>query len=734
MEKKLNYYAHISEDGTRKQTVLEHLKGTAELAGNFAGEFGYSDWGACLGMLHDIGKYTRKFQERLLGSALRVDHATAGAQLCHELFCRTADRQKGGFYFMLGYCIAGHHSGLPDFGGSLDTGSSPSYLGRMKKKVEDYKDYKEEVIPPELKTLFPWEGTVEITGFQMSFFIRMLYSCLVDADYLDTENFMKNGDVKREAGVSLQDLWEKAETYVSAWRENKDLNTINGRRTEILNRCIEMGNQEKGLFRMTVPTGGGKTVASLAFALRHGVVHGMKRIIYVIPYTSIIEQNARIFREILGAENVLEHHWGVNYEDSEELHPMQLAAENWDKPVVVTTNVQFFESLFSNRSSKCRKLHNLANSVIIFDEAQMLPNDYLLPCIGAVEELADHYGSSVVLCTATQPALDKFLRKKGKPRELCPRVKEQFAFFQRSYIRKLGKITAEELIERLQKETQALCILNTKREVQWIWQQFEQSLKPQQKEGIYQLSTLMYPAHRKRVLTEIRCRLQEGKRCILIATSLVEAGVDLDFQTVYRQLAGVDSVIQAAGRCNREGRRSIAESGTFVFQLEGGGKVPGQEQQIDAAKLVQQKYEDLSSLEAMEAYFQELYNLRGEALDKKQIMQQWEKEGLIFAKIARQFRLIEQDTRTIFIPKEEEAKQILEILQQRGTTRGLLRKAGQYCVNVYQNLFDKMNQAGMLLPVWEDLKEELFVLRDCKDYSEKQGLQVRMELGEGIWF
>ena len=292
----------------------------------------------------------------------------------------------------------------------------------------------------------------------------------------------------------MEILLKKLEHYVSGWMKNEDLDTVNGHRTEILKHCLELGAENKGLFRLTVPTGGGKTVASLAFALRHAVRHQMDRIIYVIPYTSIIEQNAKVFREILGNENVLENHCNVSFEnseDSEEFEPMSLAAENWDKPVIVTTNVQFFESLFANKSSKCRKLHNIANSVVIFDEAQMLPADYLKPCISMIEEMVARYGVSAVLCTATQPSLEPFFQNIAVPIELCPRIEQQFAFFKRTNIHNIGWLEAEALIQRLNKEEQALCIVNTKKRAQKIYESIEG-------EGVYHLSTSMYPKHKKK--------------------------------------------------------------------------------------------------------------------------------------------------------------------------------------------------------------------------------------------
>lgn len=450
-EKCMKYIAHREED--REQLLLDHLTGTAEKAKEFAEVFGKGEWGYCCGMLHDLGKYSDKFQRRIRGEDIKVDHATAGARVCLEL---------GGMYPFMEYCIAGHHAGLPNAGGKSDAVNSPTLNGRRKKKIEDFQAYKKEICIPELKTVPIDINKTTNAEFSLGMFMRMLYSCLVDADFLDTEEFMVNGNTGRQQGENMPQLLEKLEKHIAGWLENKEIESVNGRRTEILRACLDAGEKEKGLFRLTVPTGGGKTIASLAFALRHAVKHHMDRIIYVIPYTSIIEQNAGVFREILGDQNVLENHCNVDYESTEELKPMQLASENWDKPVIVTTNVQFFESLFANKSSKCRKLHNMANSVIIFDEAQMLPNDYLKPCLTAIEELVINYEVSAVLCTATQPALDPFFKNIKQITELCPRMEKQFTFFKRVHLENIGKLSEEALKNYLLEETQALCIVNTK--------------------------------------------------------------------------------------------------------------------------------------------------------------------------------------------------------------------------------------------------------------------------------
>ena len=712
----MKYIAHI--DGERIQTIKEHLEGTAKLSGEFAEKFGKQDWGYCCGMLHDIGKYSIDFQKRILGeNNYRVDHSTAGARVCLE---------KGGKYSFLEYCIAGHHAGLPNYGNNYDESTDSTLSGRRLKKLSDYQAYQTEIEVPAINSMpIDLKRTVN-PDFSLSVFMRMIYSCLVDADFLDTEAFMKEGKQGRNSGENIEILLKKIENYISGWLKNQDINTVNGRRTEILKNCLEMGKTEKGLFRLTVPTGGGKTVASLAFALRHALENKMDRIIYVIPYTSIIEQNAKVFRDILGEGNVLENHCNVDYESSEELLPMQLASENWDKPIVVTTNVQFFESLFANKSSKCRKLHNIANSVIIFDEAQMLPNDYLKPCVAMIEELINSYQVSAVLCTATQPALTSFFHEGISAKELCPRMEEQFEFFKRTVFENVGVLTENDLIQRLEKEYQALCIVNTKKRAQRIYKQLEG-------EGVYHLSTSMYPKHRRRILREIRERLQKNKKCILISTSLVEAGVDLDFQSVYRELAGVDSMIQAAGRCNREGLRPEKESKVYIFQFEGKENVLGQRQQIDVAKSVIADNRDISDMESITQYFEMLYHIKGDSLDKKKILDEFRNKRYNFAKVGKEFKLIEQNTKTIFINYETEANETLCLLKERGFTRSGMRKASQYCITVYENEFNKLYGIGSIQPISEDI-EDFYELRDKEKYTEKIGLELELDDGAAVFF
>lgn len=540
----------------------------------------HSQWESLLffcGRLHDIGKYSDAFQRRIRGSSERVDHSTAGATVAMEEYRNIP----------AAFCIAGHHSGLPDLGSKRsDTPDSSTFCGKMSRKVgqdiEDFEAFRSEVnvtAPPAIPQKFLADAQSQM------FFIRMLYSCLVDADYLDTEAFMTYGQIKRGNEISLVQLQERLEEYIASWWDAQ--NGLNQKRCEILKTCIEVGGQGSGLFTLTVPTGGGKTVSSMALALRQALVNKLRRIIYVIPYTSIIEQTQAVFEKIFGKENVVAHYANVEYSTDEtagtELRSPYLATENWDAPIILARAVQFFESLYANRPTRCRKLHNIVNSVIIFDEAQMLPVPYLKP-----SQLVRNYGCSALLCTATQPALNPLFEEQlsQKPQEICTQVSELHTFFQRVLFRTVGKSSDEELAERLRNEMQVLCIVNSRKQAQSVFAMLEC-------ENTYHLSTTMYPLHRRYVLDEIRDRLKKGLPCRVVSTSLVEAGVDVDFPVVYRALAGLDSMIQAGGRCNREGKRARAESVVSIFETD--QKPPRMlEQNISSAERVMRTFEDIS--------------------------------------------------------------------------------------------------------------------------------------------
>lgn len=697
------------------QSIEAHLKGTGELAETFAAEFGAAANGKLCGLAHDIGKYSDEFQLRLRGGK-KVDHATAGAIECFKI--------KAAFEAV---CVIGHHSGLPNVGHKdADTTESQTFFGRkLRAEQGGIPDYRKN-----------WNGHIALPqdyfrpsgrGFATAFYIRMLYSCLVDADYIDTETFM-NGDAGRGNYEPLSALCDKLTAYISKW--NNPTREIDILRQKILNSCIEKASAPRGIFSLTVPTGGGKTVASMAFALNHAAANSMKRIIYVIPYTSIIEQNAKVFRDILGQENVVEHHSSVSYELSENADELEyrsaLATENWDAPVIVTTAVQFFESLYANRSSKCRKLHNIANSVIIFDEAQMIPSNNLRPCVAAIAELVRAYNATAVLCTATQPAIDEMLleySKKESVVELCPDVDGMFEKFRRTSFEKEGRLTTDELVSRLESQQQVLCIVNTRKFAQEVYEALPS-------EGRFHLSTLMCPVHRKQKLDEIRERLKSGKTCRVVSTSLIEAGVDVDFPRVFREMAGLDSILQAAGRCNREGKRSAESSIVTVFESENKvNKLIAVNR--DAAEETVRDWTQPNTTSTIERYFKAYRDfLRND--DKSGVIAASEKGisgcGLPFEWIAKEFKLIDQNTFTVYISVGE-GKELISRLREGERSRELYRKAGMYSVSIYENHFNALINAGAAEPFGDDAA----ILTDLSLYSDEKGLATDVRDGSALF-
>lgn len=709
------YLAHLTEDG-RTQTILEHLKGTASLCSAFAAAFDAEAQGHLAGMAHDIGKYSAAFQRRLHGGP-KVDHASAGAFECLKTQQLAA-----------AFAISGHHGGLPDGGSRGDAAGAGTFWGRINRasqgNLEDYHAWQSEFSLPHANT--PAFAGTRLEGM---FFTRMLFSCLVDADYTDTGAFMDNSPYLPASSSSMEELWRRLETYVSGWFPPKG--ALNMQRCVILEQCMSAGAQYgPGLFTLTVPTGGGKTVASLSFALAQAKARRMKRIVYVIPYTSIIEQTAQIFREILGDENVLEFHSGVQFDQQEddasspETAPLTRSVETWDVPVIVTTAVQFFESLYACRPSKCRKLHNLAQSVLIFDEAQMLPLPYLRPCVWAIAQLVRHYGASAVLCTATQPALDPIFQEFAPEipiREICPMAEAHWESFRRVSFQQAGTLSWMDLAARLQQQEQVLCVVNTRRAAREV---FHQLSGP----GNFHLSTLMYPAHRKRILDEIRRRLRDGLPCRVVSTSLIEAGVDVDFPAVYRELSGLDSILQAAGRCNREGKRPPEDSIVTIFQ---GEDPPPRlfETSIGAGKIVLDHCQDVSSRAAIHTYFSTLLDLKGaEAQDAHHILPLMESEFFPFRTVAERFHLIESPTTTVYLPLEEGAG-LVELLRSGQYSRTLYRRLGQYGVSVYPQHLAALEQAGAL----EHLEDGSVVLRDIGLYTQTTGLTLEPSGGNALF-
>lgn len=702
--------AHIDEE--REQSVYEHLENVAKKTAEFCSEYDITStdvqaYAYEVGLVHDLGKYSEAFQNKIRGNLnISVDHSTAGARELVKL------RMMAG-----AFAVSGHHGGIPN---GWDTTKSNLMERVKKRKLEPYEDYQSEICFKGIKE-------PELSAYEEAFFIRMLFSALVDADFLDTEKFMSKDTVARGNYDSIEKLYSKLINYIAPWRniaqKTPELNKI---RTGILEQCLSAGSGERGLYSLTVPTGGGKTVSSLAFALEHAKTNGMQRIIYVIPYTSIIEQNVAVFREILGEQNVLAHYSGslLSSEDQDDYHEKhKLSIENWDAPVIVTTNVQFFESFYSNKVSKCRKLHNVSNSVVIFDEVQMIPLNYLKPCVKAIQSLVEHYRVSAVLCTATQPALEKWM-KPLVPKEICSNYAELFQKLKRTQIKDIGEILEEDLAEKMTNVRQVLTIVNLKAEAQRIYQNLPQ-------EGAFHLSTYMTPFDRKNTLQKIRECLRNGEVCRVVSTSLVEAGVDLDFPIVFRELAGLDSIIQAAGRCNREGNRRQEESIVGVFHLKEIPKLI--EKNISITKETYQKYGEYEGLEAIHYYFSALQNLDEESLDQHHIidsfLQNFEGIQMPFQKISEIFHLIESDTRMLIIPRQKEAARLVEELDRRvkeqENFKCVLQKLGEYSINIFDWEYKAMLDDASAYEIVDGIS----VLQNLFLYSEKMGLHYKKNGG-----
>lgn len=667
----------------------------SHLGETFCSVFHAEKDGRLCGLYHDIGKYSEAFQRRLEGGQERVDHSTAGALLMFDKRNVPA-----------AMCIAGHHAGLADLGTKNDL--TETFMGRInhakKGGLEDCGAWR-----AELPDTIP-QGGENRAGLGTYFYTKMLFSALTDADWLDTEAYFLNQPLSLKT-IAIDDLLKKLNMYIAPWWNAES--DINLRRCKILKSAIEHGNDSVGLFSMTVPTGGGKTVSSMAFALNHAVKHGMRRIIYVIPYCSILEQTQSIFESIFGKENITAHYSGAEFSARENQEDTRVfSTENWEAPIILTTAVQFFESIYSNKPGKSRKLHNIAKSVIVFDEAQMMPVPFLRPCLASICELVKNYGCSAVLCTATQPAVEGLLHEyapDAQVRELCPEPEQMYQAFRRVSYLDDGELSDEELAERLRERCQVLCVVNSRRQAQELYHALGEN------EENFHLSTMMTPYDRRRLLLEIRARLRDGRACRVISTSLIEAGVDVDFPEVYRAIAGLDSIIQSGGRCNREGKRPAEESLVHIFRTD--AKAPRiLEQNISAATRILKTYQEADSPAAIHAYFQFLLFLKGDRqLDEKGILDHV--RNLRFKSAAEAFKLIDGADYTIYISVGE-GKDLIQKLRKDGPSRELLRKLGPYTVAVYRQYFAQLCDNGML----ETISGNAGILLNSELYSPETGL------------
>lgn len=732
---KTKFIAHVKKnpDGSWAEPhhLDDHLNSVANKAGEFAAEFENQDWGELLGYWHDLGKFLPAWQKyirresgydvnaHIEGSNNRPNHSTAGAVLAFDSLKQHVVAR------LAAYGIGGHHAGLPDWypddaGGDLQNRIYKNPIDAILDTDEIEKIRQIPEAKEFLEKNFPKSAPIVIKNKEhLHLWVRMLFSCLVDADFLDTAKYM-NPEQQKERGsyLTLSQLKERFDIYM---QEKKSNSAINKKRNEILKQCRQKANRASGFFSLNVPTGGGKTLSSMAFALEHAVKHNKKRIIVAIPYTSIIEQTAKVFKYgtddeneiqkrlktgnvLFGEDQVVEHH--SNLDPEKEDNRSRLASENWDAPIIVTTNVRLFESLFASRTSSCRKLHNLVNSIIILDEAQMLPPEYLKPILSVLRGLVEHFGVTVVLMTATQPALEGKIGSAPNEFEGLTHITHIIddpdllaKDFQRVEITPpvLDKRSEwEDIAVELQKHEQVLCIVNTRSDCRKL-----HGLMPI---GTIHLSAFMCGEERSEVISNIKAKLRNGEPIRVISTQLVEAGVDIDFPVVYRALAGLDSIAQAAGRCNRENK--LIEQGklgkVIVFNPPKPSPVGMLRKGEDACKTILRTQSALELTPTLfKEYFQHFYvSLNGFDIPRfhERLVKEADEFKFQFRTLAQNFQMIDDTAqRSILVWYKNEktrvdSQKLIEKLRFVGPSRELSRKLQRFIVNVPVHMFNRIQE------------------------------------------
>ena len=719
----MEIYAHVDNKG-RKQTLEAHLEGTAQLAASFA----VSELKSAafyLGRIHDIGKCRPDFQRRLNNEKIRCEHACCGA----------AEIMKNGGLasYLLAYCAAGHHSGLQNGGAKNDSPDDGTLHAALNKDASDYLPEGERFrrSMPDMKPLINMisDGTRDISECieRSAFFTRYLFSCLTDADFIDTERFC-SPDTDRNIKGDFAKALEKVDGELAKFKCDTAVRTARKSLQEQAFSACQYG----GIHIMNMPTGSGKTLCSIRLALQKAVSEGKKRIIYVIPYTSIIEQTADVFTKIFGdVLPVVQHH--SNYcpdeDESSDITEDKLkkVCENWDAPLIVTTNVQFFQSFYHRKSSRLRKLHNIADSVIVFDEVHMMPVPFLQPCVRAVGYVVKYLGSEAFFLSATMPDFAELFHKYAKGCDYDELIwdKTDFKKFRNSQIRYLGEITWDRLAQMSEENESTLIIVNSRKSAGKLYDMCRETDRK-----VYCLSTYLTANDRSALIAEMREILDKNKKehmdhhnpVTVISTSLIEAGVDLDFGAVYREIAGLDSILQSAGRCNREGTRS--DCFTNVFISEDG--MPSRGDIGIRANISRQLLEsgnDVVEPAVITEYYNRLFERMKDQIAENTISAGVQSmDAIPFKDYSERFdKMIDGDTIGIVIPCEEN-RELLESLDSGD--RSVLRKLRRYTATVHYNEFRDLLERGVI----SDSGTCVYRLTVPELYTRDRGLDPNYEV------
>lgn len=742
-----DFYAHSVRDRPKSewQELRVHLLAVAERCFALAEKFGAGGWGYLAGLFHDLGKYALRFQQRLSDPSIVVPHAMRGAKCLMDGSSPASHMAR----LILAHAVAGHHAGLPD---SLGTGSLDE---RLKEALPEVPAGALDWLPADedLKMPASFRRGSDPAGFQLAMLGRFVFSCLIDADRLDSEAFAAAAE-----GIEVDRSWPQLQVILASATARLDAIVAARQaqapllapvRTRVFDAARASGaGRPPGIYTMTVPTGGAKTLASLAFAMAHAQRHGLDRIVCVMPFTTIVDQTAEQLRAVFGDDAVLEHHSAIGSGDgsagdaraaTQPHEKLRRAMENWAAPVVATTSVQLLESLFSHRPAQCRKLHNLCRSVIVLDEAQAVPLHVLRPAVAALKELALNYGATVLLCTATQPEVSLQAGFKngidfGPDTEIAPDPAGLAEGLRRVTFRLAGAMEDAALLADLAASPQGLVIVNSRAHALSLYEQARAA-------GIgdvVHLTTRQYPAHRRRILADIRARLKEGRPCRLIATSLVEAGVDLDFPRLWRAEAGLDQVLQAAGRCNREGRMAAQDAIVTVFAPVGWGSPPELLRQAELFKEVATLHgTDLSAPAAIATYFSRLYSLDGPFLDASKgpdgtevaVMNSFNRTttGKIdfkYRTVGEAFRLIDSTMRTVIVAADPRAQAAVASLASDAVSTGrIARELQVYTVQVPPHAWARLRANGDVRFAFEErLGDQFPVLVREALYRDDVGL------------